>query len=213
MQFNIPYPNVNIFHIVFENQFIITSTLMRIQEFYESNIAQIKDNYFTLEYLIHEYTIQNGGNFNYFTKWSGFNFPKENIKKFVNKFKGNISEKELGFINFLSDNLPEDIDDYYIIATYREEDISHELAHAYYYLNEDYRNTMDELCQDLSPVLYESIYEQLYNDGYCDMVMSDEIQAYLATSPQKELNSYMGIKISKHIVNKFRKVFKNVMAI
>ena len=213
MIFEKPFTELNIYHIIFDSQFIVTSTLMKIQKFYESNIPKIRNHYFTLESLIHEYTLENGGNFNYFTKWSGFNFPKKNLSKFMIKFQGNISEKELAFINFLSDNIPENQDDYYIIATYRSEDVSHEIAHAAYYLDNDYRDKMDELCQNLNPELYEAIYEQLYNDGYCGEVIYDEIQTYLSTSSTTELNAYLGINVPNNIIKNFRRVFKNVMAI
>jgi hypothetical protein len=180
---------------------------MRIQEFYESNLNTIRDNYFTLETLIHEYALKNDGKFDYFTKWSGFNFPKKVLRQWMIKFQGNISEKELAFINFLADNIPPGTEDYYIIATWRDDDIKHEIAHALYYLDSDYKEQMENLNEDLDEYFYEAIYEQLYNDNYCEEVIQDEIQAYIATSDKVELKIYLGIKFEQEIIDKYVEVF------
>lgn len=209
MRFIKPFKNLNIFHIIFDSQFDITTTLMRIQEFYESSADNIRDKYFTLEKLIHEYTMKNG-KFDYFTKWSGFNFPKLNIVNWLKVFNADISEKERKFIDFLSDNIVIDNDtDYYIIATYRDEDISHEIAHALYYLDNEYKESMDELISNIDTTIYEAAYNILSLDSYCDNVIHDEIQAYFSTTCIRDLRKYISPKLSKKMVDKFKKVYDN----
>jgi hypothetical protein len=211
MQFAKPYKKLNIYHITFETQFLITSTLIRIQEFYESNIPAIQNHYFSLESLIHEYTISNDGDFDYFTKWSGFNFPGELLVNFLNKFTKHISNKEHEFITFLQNNI--DLlnnEKYYVISTYRDEDINHEIAHGLYYLNSNYKEQMDKLTADLYSEIYECMYEQLDSAGYCNEVIYDEIQAYMLSN-HEDLEAFLGIRVPKEVHNKYLEVYKNVL--
>ena len=55
----------NIYHVKFENQYQITSTFMRLQEFYESSHKNIKHHFFTVEEYMDIYAKENG-NFSYY---------------------------------------------------------------------------------------------------------------------------------------------------
>jgi len=92
----------NIHLLTFENQFDITSTLLRFQEHYES--PKFKGQFFTLEEF-KEWYIKNSpkgietGEFTYYSDWNGFNIPSYVLRPFYeNKFK-NLSEAEKNILN------------------------------------------------------------------------------------------------------------------
>ena len=60
--------------VQYNTRYELCSSFMRMQEFYESDIPCIKDNYFTLEKFMDEYAKKNGG-FSYTMDWSEFNIP------------------------------------------------------------------------------------------------------------------------------------------
>lgn len=205
-----PLNNYDIYHINFESQFYVTSSFIRIQEFYESPNYLIKNNYFTLEKLIHEYAIENGNHFDYFTRWAGFNIPGEILYAFSKKFKGNLSEKEIDIFNCIMPlvNSREDKEKpFYLIGTFNDHDINHELAHGLYYLDNDYKTKMDKLTVKLDDNIYSDITDELLTSGYSEEVLLDEIQAYLSTSSLKEIKEMLGIKLTKKDIIKYKEIF------
>ena len=64
----------NIYHFVYPNQYLLCSTHIRLQEFFESPFKEIKGKYFTLEQYMDRYAAEYG-NFTYFSEWHGMNVP------------------------------------------------------------------------------------------------------------------------------------------
>lgn len=58
---------------------------------------------------------------------------------------------------------------------------SHELAHALYHTNKDYKDKVDKLTAKIPAADLKQFKSNLKALGYCSAVMKDEIQAYLAT--------------------------------
>lgn len=173
----VKHPYTNIIHFEFDNQFELTSTMVRLQEFYESPYPEINGKYFELEKFMDMYAKDNKGRFTYFTDWAGFNVPGHIVIKFMNMYYFNMREKEVKLINKIPFNIlfaPK----FYIIATYRNLDYKHEYAHALYYINENYKKEIDKESVRLSPRVRESWKKKLKKWGYCDKVFMDELQAY-----------------------------------
>lgn len=198
----------NIYFALFDNQYSVTSTLVRIQEYYESPSELFRNKVFDLDSYMDWYSSTNNGVFSYFTDWSGFNIPGEVIQNWYYDFWSigyRTKEKEL--ISKLPINSKEP---WYFIATYKSADLSttnHEIAHALWYLNEEYRNACENNIQQLSIQTKELMTKYLKDSGYCSEVIDDEINAYLSTFDDvKEMSKSTGI--SEEELVEIQKMFK-----
>jgi hypothetical protein len=216
MQITITEIQSNIYHIEFENQRELTHSMMRLQEFYEGVDETIRGNFFTMEEFLHHFTNEHG-EFRYTEIWSGFNIPGQVVEKWFDLFQtgpGGLTEKERQVMIALFQK-KSNVSPWYLIANAKRPDsakiIMHELAHAKYYLNEDYRASCAALINKINE--FDLIYMRncLMDIGYAEYVIDDEIQAYLSTSTKPELKYFFG-KLSKDVlklVDDFRLNFKN----
>lgn len=198
-------PIKNVVHVVFDSQYACCSAFMRVQEYYESQIETIRGSYFTLEEFMDAYAASRKGNFTYFTDWAGFNLPCYVIKSFLGDFKGKLLEKEKALFDLIQKTLKANGHKkgelYYVIGTfdsngqYEDEDVvTHELAHAMFYLSEEYRDVVTERINKFSDKVFNEMKSSLLKKGYCEDVIVDEIQAYLASNTF----SYCGKSYKKH---------------
>jgi hypothetical protein len=136
---------------------------------------------------------------------------------FHNMFK-NIFENmkiEYQLISLVKDRL--DLEQkYYVIGTLMDDanTIDHEIAHALYYMNIEYKNEMAELIKEFQTNHIED-YDRMCSiltnvRQYGNNVLFDEIQAYMATESKKELIKDFGINYSdcRKIIKKFQKVLQ-----
>jgi len=191
-----------IFHLNFETQYEAAATFMRLQEFYECPDPKIRGKYFTFPQFMDSYA-RREGNFTYTTDWEGFNVPSHSVNKFFAKFH-DLSAKEKK-IKKLADSVP--YRKYYLIGTFKNEDLNHELAHGFYYLFADYRREMKRLIERCS--IRRSIIKCLKKMGYNDQQIDDEIQAYLGTEKMSYIRTAFKIRTKWKMIPKFRRVFKS----
>lgn len=174
-----------LYHTKFLTQYELTSTYMRVQEYYESNIQGIRGTFFTLEEFMDAYA-KFKGNFTYCIDWSGFNVPGKVAKEFFTK--ADLLEKEKKFWKRIGKRVNID-KPFYLIGTHGVkadlDDVRHEIAHGLYYLNEDYRHDMHALVGGYEDIV--RLKKLLLEMGYCNEVIEDEVQAYLATNTKKTL--------------------------
>jgi hypothetical protein len=171
--------------ILFDSRKEMTLTLCRMAEFYESVKPEINGKFFTLEQFIDSHTSSNG-DCTYFSEWEGFNIPKESLDKFFSLYRGHETSRESKIKTLLHQYNPK-----YIIAIDPSSDIStllHEKCHAHYSLSPMYKVRVNELLEHVTSAQYYIIKESLMNEGYSEQVIEDEIQAYFATSTDKELD-------------------------
>lgn len=178
--------NSQILHIQFPNQYLLTSTMMRVQEFYESPNPKFRGKYFTHEQYMDWYAQTNKGSMSYFTDWSGFNIPGETFIKWWKDKRVQLSAKEQKLVNlvFSNANIAEP---FYLIATYKggkSSILDHEVMHALYYLNPDYKKAVNKLLANYN---LKSFYKVLASYGYTEKVFKDEAQAYILTGLTPEL--------------------------
>lgn len=180
---------------------------MRIQEFYESNIPSIRNNYFTLERFMDCYA-DHFGNFSYCTDWIGFNLPGHVITKFYTIFAHDLLIKEQNLHSLIHQHVT--TPKFYVIGTATSDRsvINHELAHALYYLCPSYKLEITGLIGALSKTTLAHITKVLLDGGYAQEVIFDEIQAYLATSTKSELVNVFGRSITTNICSPFKSTFK-----
>jgi len=198
-----------IYHLKFDSQYELSSTMVRVQEYYESEFPEIKGNIFTLDQFMDAYASKNG-EFSYFTDWSGFNISSNSFNGFCDVFKYQLRHKEVQLLNRVKSYVSENKEKWYMIATYGEDSeekitINHEIAHALYYLNHDYSIEMINNLGRMNQKSYEILKQCLIEDGYNSDVLTDECQAYLATSTLTELkNDYKMVDITEEDVKPFR---------
>lgn len=195
----------NLYHIKFKSQYEETSTFIRLQEFYESAFPEIKGKYFTLEEYMDRYA-EFKGNFTYFSDWSGFNVPGDVILAFQDLFeyqRWELREKEMGLLSLLEITIKNyKTGKFYIIGTYKDSDISHEIAHGLFYLNKNYKKVMENLIKrKRTSKTIKTIKNRLLKMGYCKEVLNDEVQAYLATESLDNIND-------ENLIKEFNKIYK-----
>jgi hypothetical protein len=178
----------NIFLVTFPNQYLITSTLLRFQEYYES--PKFHGQYFTLEDFQDWYAKVHNNVFSYYTDWVGFNFPSRILDSFYTGQFEPLSEKEHVFLDLFEPEWAKGLEDYYIISVIGKDQgvIDHEMAHALYSTSSMYKMLTNDIMEkyDTRPVK-----KLLLESGYARHVIKDEIQAYgVAAEGTKIGNAY-----------------------
>jgi hypothetical protein len=175
----------------FDSRYELTMTFVRLQEFYESPV--FKGTYFTLEEFM-DYWCKEMGNgcFTYTSVWSGFNVPGKIISKFMDLLVKNSSvrKKEFELLKLLNQKLREDneeLENIYLIALSKDSKnneviMEHEVAHALYALNKEYKKSIDILIKNLDKKIVKEASSVISKMGYCKEVIKDEMQAYWSTN-------------------------------
>ena len=170
-------PHPDVVHVRAPNQEILARAFIRLQEFYESPYPAIRGNYFTLAEFEDLYTEDHGTPFSYYKDWKGFNVPGRIVRRFARAFAGGLTADEALLISCA----PMD----YLIGTYRNEDFTHEYAHAMFHLSNAYCTRARRLVAKFESkqwslsVIFRS---WLAREGYTPEVFADEINAYFATN-------------------------------
>jgi len=186
-----------VFVLIFDTQFELSMSFIRLQEFYECPNPKFKGNYFELEEFMEWYSKEYGnGAFTYISDWNGFNVPGRVMEDWIMKFcvgNDNVREREKALVSKIYNNLKGDvgIKDIYVIGVHRgdgekemEEAIEHELAHALYNLYPVYKKSCDKLLSKTSSKKDEA---KLLKAGYCKKVLKDELQAYFSTGGESNI--------------------------
>ena len=198
----------NIYFANFETQYDVTSTLIRIQEYYESPSELFRNKVFDLDSYMDWCASEHKGVFSYFVDWVGFNVPGEVIRNWYLDFWAiGYRNKEKELISKLPVNSNEP---WYLIATHKSETtttINHEISHALWYLDGKYRASCENLINQLPNKSKELMIVWLKENGYCDNVINDEITAYLSTVDDiKDMSKET--KISKKDLISIHNLFK-----
>jgi hypothetical protein len=182
----------NIFHIEFPNRKELTFTMGRVGEYYESGHKNLRNKIFTLEDFLDTF-MNDKGEVNYFDGWSGYNIPSHKFYEFYSRFK-DLTSRESKMYNLI-DKHSEGIDKFYIIATMAGDNltITHEVAHALYYLNPQYKRRADKLVKALDADLHKKLVDRMLEWGYGRAVLVDEVNAYMATSPASYMRKRFGL--------------------
>ena len=193
-----------IYALVIDNDFDRAMAFMRVSEFYESK--KYKGKHINIWDFIREYA--DGGSFTYPKDWEGFNLPVSVAKECLD-----YACTETPYDTFMYNivyNLPEDG---YLIGTKSINGslFQHELCHALYFTNEEYKKDADELTRKFDKRVYKKLQESLLSLNYHKSVTDDEIQAYFTTESSPIIADFMNTldciqhhkeykkKLSKHI--------------
>lgn len=199
-----------IFHVSASTNYQLASTFLRFQEHFES--PKFRGKVFDLPEYKKWYASQSETeNFSYYQDWGGFNLPDFILDPFRNGEFGALTNKEKALLSYFKQaSAP-----FYIIGISDDSaslasTVRHELAHALFYLNKNYR---EEVRAVLSTVPTRKIQNYLRRKGYHENSIEDETHAYLLESIS-DLVSAAGIDaqryagVSKKLAHIFRKYFQ-----
>ncbi len=194
-----------VFLLVFENQFDITSTFLRFQEFYES--PKFRGKVFTLEEFKKWYTSLKG-TFSYYTDWNGFNIPSHILQSFYSGDFDPLSDKEKKFLELFK----EEKEKFYIIGVHRNiKDISkllnHEVAHGLFYTDAKYHKRVLEIISKFD--VGEVKNELRAKGGYSEEVLVDEVHAYALDSVQS-LKTKIPMEMHGQLQDNFQKTLQKL---
>jgi len=182
----------------------------RTQEFYESPCRKFRGQKFSIWDYLKWYSRKNGS-FSYTKDFVGFNMPLIIAKKCY----------ELNELETPYDKIMNDIVDRYFVNGEKKYLIGtdslnnsifdHEMCHAMYYVDEEYKSRMDEITDSISEKNRKRMKKNLAGMGYCLSVFKDEVQAYMATEINKRFCS--GLTGTKKIHASYKSVFKKMRPI
>jgi hypothetical protein len=190
----------NIYLLKFDNQLDLTSTFLRFSEFYES--PEFRNKIFTLEEYKKWYT-QIKGKFSYYEDWCGFNIPSNILTPFYEGKFNPLTAKEKQLLELFN----KEKGDFYIIGNHKEDksdSIKHEIAHALFYINSVYHNSVIELLKGFD---LTNPKKELIKEGYTNEVLDDEVQAY-AVDDSGEMNIPIQDELKHEIKDLFLKFYK-----
>lgn len=205
VKYNIKIIKNNIFVISVKNKYDLGMLFFRVQEFYESISVKFRNKKYCIWDYFKWYAHFNNGCFSYPKDYCGYNVPIDVARQCYKKNKIQSPYDEI-FINILksiklkngyiigSDNLKSDI-------------YKHELCHALYYTNSFYRKNMNDITKNIPKKVLTKFKSNLKKKGYCNNVMLDEIQAYMAVEQNNVITQ--GIKNTQNIHKKYNEVFEN----
>lgn len=208
---NIEYKITELFPKVFvcivPNDYIRAMLFLRIQEFYESKNRKFRGKKFSFWDYKEWYSSLKKGNFSYTSDWGGFNVPLDVALK-CKKISKVETPYDVEMNKILSKISKGKAKKSYLIGvkSTKSTTFKHEVAHALYYTNLAYKNSMDEITRSIKSKEFKSLRQKLLELGYCKEVIMDEIQAYLSTEERNVLTNY--INKEKNLLNKYRNNFK-----
>ena len=183
-------------------------TMFRVQEYYEGK-DELRGKVFSFETAM-DVMAKPTGAFTYAEDYQGFNVPGHILDEFFIRYRGMLTAKESRLQQLIAENRTSTV--YYLIGVSVQNEYSgyvdHELAHAAYYLDSDYKAIMDGFTRALPEETRQRAYTVLRKDRYADHVHWDEIQAYFATGSVAE-NADFGV--TKKQIEPYRKFLKEYL--
>jgi len=183
----------SIFHVQFDHQLLMASTMLRLQERYECPCAELRGRCFSLaEYKAWERKKYPVHGFTYYERWPGFNVPGTVVRAALQSSV--LLPREEALKRVLGDAFS--LDNFYVIGTATKDEsatLYHEVCHALYEVRPNYRADVDRYLATIDECMMIRLKGWLRCDGYADVdrILQDEIHAYLSEG------SAMGCKISK----------------
>jgi hypothetical protein len=213
--FKVTNPIKNCILLEFKKQKDLALSFCRVQEYYESDKVELKGQFFTFEQFIYS-QMNDDGKIDYFDFWEGFNIPGEVWDTWLTGITqcGHLTYYEHELNNTIMLN-SEDSSKCYIIGAIEGDriTINHEIAHALYHTNLNYREKIDILLKEFSEKQkneYKKLKDVLREMRYGENVIDDEIHAYLTTSRKRELveDFELDYKKIEFFVKKMKKVLQ-----
>ena len=185
-------PIAGVYHLVFPNQKKLCSAMMRFQEYYES--PEFMGKIFTRDEFMKWY----GKPY----VWNGGNFPDYVLNPFKDGLFDPLTRDESKIVD-IAKRVTEKRSYFILTHSGMIKAFDHEMAHALYYLDHDYKEQVNKVLDMWGGHSY-LIIRELLDKGYCEAVLNDEIQAY-AVSGSERLKSVIAAAIKHKIQSVYKK--------
>jgi hypothetical protein len=170
----------NVFAVIVKDRYDRAMLFCRAQEYYESPSPKFRGKNFSIWEYMKWYHEQNHWGFSYGADWSGFNIPLKTVRECYNKLTKPESPYDKVMDEILNKLKLQFLEGYLIGAKDTEgETFKHEVCHALYHTDKNYKKQMDALTHGLPQKYYNVFASNLVQMGYTTKVVDDEIQAYL----------------------------------
>lgn len=171
-----------VYALKFDSSYEMCMTFLRYEEFYECSNPAFQGKAFTLaEYMAWYAQTFGEGQFTYPEDWGGFNFPLNVIKKVQQvgiPDANHYDDFMAGVYGLINTTDP----DSYLIGFSDEEGYKdHELTHAMYYIDDEYRTQANFIIASAGEAFVVELKQALQDEGYASSIVLDEIQAYITT--------------------------------
>jgi len=153
----------------FASTYELAATFLRFQEHYES--VRFRNRVFSLDEYMDWYAARYGA-FTYYEDWSGFNVPSTALRAFTEGRFDPLSRRERRLLQAVKRLRPP----FYVIGVASDQALIHELAHALYFTDPEYRREVRRLLRGQKTA---GIRKRLAVLGYHPSVLTDEVHAYL----------------------------------
>lgn len=205
MKFKVKEIRPNIIAVAIADNYDRAMLFWRVQEFYESPCKRFRGGKFSIWDYARWYSRKTGC-FSYPKDFVGFNLPLVVAKKCyeTNSMETPYDEEMKELVNSLFVNGERQ----YLIGTesFKGGIFEHELAHALYYTDIDYKLEMDNLTKSIPKKSLGVFRKNLLKLGYHTGVVKDEVQAYMATEVNEKI--CRGVPNKKAMHKEYRKVFR-----
>ncbi len=205
----------HIYHLYMPENYDLAMHFLRYQEYYENPrwIGQL----FTLVDYMESYAKSEGkGVFSYPDDWSGFNVPSNVLIE--------ISEADLPDLNKYDIQMRSLVETvrreegghkFYFIGTCGDDEdveatLDHEIGHALWFSDENYREVMEDLLNKMPQKNYDATWEALQEMGYHPSTCRDEIHAYATTGPCDELKKTLPVNVRKPFIKAYKAERKRI---
>jgi hypothetical protein len=205
-----------VYSVVIKDSYDRAMTFCRVQEFYESPSKKFRGKSYSIWDYMKWYSDTFGG-FTYARDWGGFNIPLKSAINCYDKVKEDLTPYDIVMkeivgkieLSMFDKKSKRDYNAYIIGSEDSEGDtFRHEMCHALYSIDKNYKREMDELTSSIEERHYKFFSNNLLEMGYALQVVPDEIQAYLSTS-NSHSKFYRGIKES--IILDYHKKYNEVL--
>lgn len=190
-----------IYGVVIEDNHLRAMTFLRFQEYYEASSEEFRGKKFLWDRYIQWYKSADSPNgekeiFTYGDDWCGFNIPSEAIENCLSDIddRNTYDDIMISIVNTIKEDTK---GNFYLIGVdslESEYTLLHEIAHGFFYTDHTYRNEMIKLIEKMPTEERTIISDIIIGYGYNEVVLNDEIQAYMSTG----LSRRMDKSLEKH---------------
>jgi hypothetical protein len=199
----------NIFAVIVKDKYDRAMLFCRVQEYYESPSPKFRSKQFSIWDYMKWYDKKNGYGFSYGADWSGFNIPIWVAKECYNS----LNKLETPYDKVM-DQIVQKLNSYYNgymigAGNTSDETFQHEVCHALYHTDKNYKKQMDNLTEGLPKKYYDIFKKNLFKMGYASKVVKDEIQAYLQYGyKEDQFGKGVDIQVRKEYSDIYKKAAK-----
>ena len=206
-----------IYSVVVPDPYERCMLFMRAQEHYETPLKEFNGKTFDIFYFMNAYRKKFGSKVtcDYTKHWAGFNVPSESLEKCYRNLKNSpyVTPYDMAMTLIIeSIRKVQPRGKFYLVGVDSEKSgtMKHELAHALYYTNTDYRAEMLEaISTNMSEDCRTKFNRTLKMLGYEERVYLDETQAFLSTGIHSTMNRVQRVKTLSRIFSKIYKRYSN----